>query len=132
MRKPRAPTLRFSASLATPQGLVAKAQLHILKLEEPLILLDDGIARTVRISTSAASSRSLSTPITGRRPINSGIRPYLIRSCGWAMLQQLVVAPRQGVQLVRGRLVGSLEAHGALADAALDDLLQPDEGSAAR
>jgi hypothetical protein len=37
---------------------------------------------SVRICTSASSSSSSSVATTGRRPTNSGIRPYLIRSSG--------------------------------------------------
>src|SRR5213075_2867975 len=36
----------------------------------------------VRIWMSAALSSSCSVPTTGRRPTNSGMSPYLIRSCG--------------------------------------------------
>src|SRR6186997_1667129 len=36
----------------------------------------------VRIWMSAGLSSSCSVPTTGRRPTNSGISPYLIRSCG--------------------------------------------------
>ena len=35
-----------------------------------------------RMRTKASSSRSSRTPITGRRPMNSGMRPYFKRSSG--------------------------------------------------
>ena len=46
MRRPRAPTLRASASRATAQvGFVGEVKAHILKLEEALVLLENRVLR---------------------------------------------------------------------------------------
>ena len=46
MRRPRAPTLRAMRLAGDgSQRIVGELQLHILELEEPLILLDDGVLR---------------------------------------------------------------------------------------
>ena len=79
----------------------------------------------VRMSTSASSLSSWSVASTGRRPMNSGMRPNLSRSSGCTCSSSspslksfllLMSAPKPSV---------------LLPDAALDDLLEPDEGAAA-
>ena len=79
----------------------------------------------VRIWTSAGLSSSCSVPTTGRRPTNSGISPYLIRSCGSSCSS---VAP---MSRAAQRLDVGLEAERLLADAPLDRLVEADERAAA-
>ena len=50
----------------------------------------------VRMSMSAASSSSSRIPKTGRRPTNSGIKPYFRRSCGSAWRSNSAVALWRG------------------------------------
>ena len=57
------------------ERVVGEAQAHIFEFEEALILLDQRVLRLGQNRTSALLSRSLSTPTTGKRPTNSGIRP---------------------------------------------------------
>src|ERR1700682_3912909 len=79
----------------------------------------------VRIWTSACLSSSCSVPTTGRRPTNSGIRPYLIRSCGSGLLRVRPEAPPPDRLHVRP------EAERFLADAPIDRLVEADERAAA-
>ena len=74
---------------------------------------------------SAGRSSSCSVPTTGRRPTNSGIRPYLIRSCGSTPPTRRAV-----LELLRSAQLG-LEAERLLADAPLDHPIEADEGAAA-
>ena len=70
--------------------------------------------------------------MTGRRPMNSGMKPNLIRSIGCTCRKQVDVAPAAGGTAVTGRLILFLqEADGLLAGAPRDHLFQTDEGAAA-
>ena len=68
--------------------------------------------------------------MTGRRPTNSGIRPYLIRSCGSVWRSSSVSRWERLVAASASVIVG-LEAQSLFADAAADHALEADEGSAA-
>jgi len=82
-RNPRAPVLRSIALRATaPSASSAKVSSMFLHLEQPLILLHQRVLRIGRIFFNETSSRSSSVATTGKRPTNSGIRPYLSRSSG--------------------------------------------------
>ena len=69
-------------------------------------------------------------PITGRRPTNSGISPYLMRSCGSVWRSSSVSRCEREVAAI-GFGIDSLEAQRLLADAAAHHALQADERSAA-
>ena len=62
--------------------------------------------------------------------MNSGISPNLIRSCGWASCSSSSSRSVESRHVVALRFFARLEAHRALADAALDHLLQSDKRSA--
>ena len=65
------------------------------------------------------------TEITGRRPMNSGIRPYSTRSSG------STCSNSSPVSLLCFELTGRAEAHALVADAPLDDLVEVRERAAA-
>src|ERR1700704_4977151 len=74
---------------------------------------------------SAGLSSSCSVPTTGSRPTNSGMRPYLIRSCGSRCSSVAPMSP------ARGGFTSALEPEGLLADAPLELLVEAHEGAAA-
>ena len=81
-RSPRAPVLR---SIAFSQSqLVRLLQTLTQHRQAPIVLelLNKCIFGFVKISTRASSSSGSRFAITGRRPINSGIKPNLKRSSG--------------------------------------------------
>ncbi len=82
-RRPRAPVLRSSAFLATARRAESsntRSTSSILK--RYWYWRVNAFLGSVRICISASSSSSSSVAITGRRPINSGIKPNLTRSAG--------------------------------------------------
>ena len=79
----------------------------------------------MRMRISASWSRLCTAPTTGRRPTNSGIRPNFRRSSGSTLAEQ-----RAEVLLVGAADVGA-EADAAVADAALDDLVEAGERTTA-
>ena len=82
---------------------------------------------SVRIWISAPSSSSSSVATTGRRPTNSGIRPYLIRSSGSTSFSRLADRPCCSSRL----RTSAPKPMPVFSDAAADDLLQPVERAAA-
>ncbi len=89
-RRPRAPLLRASASFAT----AASAPLVNLSFTPSIsksfwYCFTSAFFGLVRMSTSASSFSSWSVATTGRRPMNSGMRPNLSRSSGCTLLEQL-------------------------------------------
>ena len=80
---------------------------------------------SIRICTSAFSSRSVKVATTGSRPTNSGIRPNFKQIVGLDLAQELA-----GLALVRPVDLGA-EAHRARAPARPDDPLEPVERTAA-
>jgi hypothetical protein len=82
-RRPRAPVLRVIALRAiSRQSVLVEGQFDIFHLEQALILLDQRVLRLGQDLDQRGSSRSSSVARTGRRPMNSGMRPNLTRSSG--------------------------------------------------
>ncbi|MNS50027.1 hypothetical protein D3C72_826640 [compost metagenome] len=82
-RRPRAPVLRVIAFLATAdRASSVKVSVTFSISNRRLYCLTRAFFGSVRMVTRAASSRSSSVARTGRRPMNSGIRPKRIRSSG--------------------------------------------------
>ena len=67
-------------------------QSHIFVFEQPLVLLDDRVLRLCQDLDQRGLVRSSSTATTGIRPMNSGMKPYLIRSSGWTLFEQIDIA----------------------------------------
>ena len=90
MRRPRAPTFAFDRHLGDRfQRIVGESQLDVLVLEQPLVLLDQGVLRTCQNFDERRSDRDRGgLPTTGTRPTNSGIIPNLIRSSGSTLFQK--------------------------------------------
>jgi hypothetical protein len=75
-RRPRAPVLRTNgAARHSRQRIRREGQLHVLHVEETLVLLQQGVLRLGEDLDQSLSSRSSRVAMTGRRPMNSGIRP---------------------------------------------------------
>ena len=82
-RSPRAPVLRSIAFLAMAPSASSVTVRSIPSISNSCrYCLSSAFLGSVRMSLSEASSRSSSVATTGRRPTNSGIRPYLSRSSG--------------------------------------------------
>ena len=83
-RRPRAPVLRAIALLAIAlQRVLGEGRGVTSSISNSRwYCLTSAFFGLVRMSTSAASSRSSSVATTGRRPTNSGIRPNFSRSSG--------------------------------------------------
>src|SRR5262245_23924737 len=91
-RGPRAPVLRSIALRATtPRPSSAKVRSMFSILNNRWYCFTNAFLGSVRIFFSEVSSRFSSVTTTGRRPTNSGIRPYLIRSSGstWRKISPL-------------------------------------------
>jgi hypothetical protein len=89
---PQAACAYLSHKRVTRDGtsrLVAEGDLHILEVEELGVLLQERVSGLVRISIRAVSSSSSMIPITGSRPTNSGMRPYVKRSWGISLTEKL-------------------------------------------
>ena len=82
-RRPRAPVRRAIARVATEfsASSVKESFTPSISNSRPYCLIS-AFFGLVRISISAPSSRSSSVATTGRRPMNSGIRPNFSRSSG--------------------------------------------------
>ena len=74
------------------QRVLGEPQAHVLEFEQPLVLLDDGVLRLAQNLDQRRLSRSSSVATTGMRPMNSGMKPYLIRSCGCSCAEQIEIA----------------------------------------
>src|SRR5512135_2228938 len=82
-RRPRAPVLRSIALRAMAPSASSASVRSIDSISNSRwYCLTSAFFGCVRISLSEGSSRSSSVATTGRRPTNSGIRPYLSRSSG--------------------------------------------------
>src|SRR6059058_1752118 len=83
MRRPRAPILRSSADSAIASSASSVKRSFTFSYSNSFMYCRVIALRgCVRIWMSAALSSSCSVPMTGSRPTNSGMRPYLIRSDG--------------------------------------------------
>src|SRR5258705_233359 len=83
VRSPRAPVLRCMARCATARRAPSRNSRSALSISNSRrYCLVSALRGSVRIAMSATSSSSSSVATTGRRPTNSGIRPYLMRSSG--------------------------------------------------
>jgi len=86
-RRPRAPDLRLTASRDT-----AESALSVNRRLTPSIsksfwyCLIRAFLGSLRMRIRLSSFSSCRVAITGRRPRNSGIMPYLIKSSGWTTL----------------------------------------------
>ena len=85
--------------------------------------LTSALRGSVRICTSASLSSLLTLAISGSRPMNSGIRPNLVRSSGRTWASRSSASRSAGAADLGG------EAEGLLADPLLDDVLEPGEGA---
>src|SRR5712671_4118287 len=82
-RSPRAPVLRRIAFWATARSASSENLSFTLSMSKRRwYCFSNAFFGRVRISIRAPSSRSSSVATTGRRPTNSGIRPYFKRSSG--------------------------------------------------
>ncbi len=82
-RSPRAPVLRLMASLAIAVRAVGSNSSETPSYSKSLLYcLVSAFFGRVRMSISAASSSSSSVAMTGRRPMNSGMRPKRVKSSG--------------------------------------------------
>ena len=125
-RRPRAPDLRASAWRATARSAPSEKRSRTSSNSKSFwYCLTSAFFGSVRMSTSAFSSSSVSVAITGRRPTNSGISPNCSRSSACTCVQDLAL------RAILARLDLGAEAHAAHADAALDDRLEVAEGAAA-
>jgi hypothetical protein len=87
--------------------------------------LHQAVLGLVRMSMRASSLSSCSVATTGRRPMNSGMRPNLSRSSG-------CTCASSSPSFISFLLVTSApKPRVLLPDAALDDLIEADEGAAA-
>src|SRR5918996_2977233 len=83
-RRPRAPVPRLSASrtmAATASSVNLRRTFSRSKYFWYCLMI--AFFGSLRMRTSAGSSRSCKVATTGSRPTNSGMRPYLRRSSGW-------------------------------------------------
>ena len=126
IRRPRAPILRSSADSAIASSASSVKRSFTFSYSNSFMYWRVMALRgCVRIWTSAGLSSSCSVPMTGRRPTNSGIRPYLIRSCGSSCSR---VAPMSRVRI---DFTSALNPSVFLPDPAIDLLVEADEGPAA-
>ena len=124
-RRPRAPVLRAIALVATEcSASSVKVSFTPSMSNSRRYCLTSAFFGFVRISISAPSSRSSSVATTGRRPMNSGIRPNFSRSSGSTSRRMSPVRRSSGRADLRA------EAHPTLA-AGGDDPLEAGEGAAA-
>src|SRR6267154_1904432 len=83
IRRPRAPILRSSADSAIASRASSVKRSFTFSYSNSFMYCRVMALRgCVRIWMRAGLSSSCSVPTTGSRPTNSGMRPYLIRSCG--------------------------------------------------
>src|SRR5437762_5404795 len=68
--------------------ILGELEAHLLEIEVLLYCLTIAFFGSLRIRTSAGSSRSWSGAMIGSRPTNSGMRPYFSRSSGWIIARR--------------------------------------------
>ena len=92
-RRPLAPVCLSIAFLAISKSAFSSNSRLTASMANSLVycLISESFG-SLRIRTSAFSSRPLSAVTTGSRPTSSGIRPNLTRSCGITSCIQLVVS----------------------------------------
>src|SRR6202790_1528488 len=126
-RRPRAPVLRSIALRATaPSASSANVSSIFSISNRRWYCFTSAFFGSVRIFFSEASSRSSSVATTGRRPTNSGIRPYFNRSSGSTWRKISPVRRSSGARTCAAK---PIEVEGTAAGR--DDLLQAGEGAAA-
>ena len=82
-RNPRAPVLRSVAFSATARSASSRKSTSTPSISNSLVYcLVSEFLGSVRIRINASLSSSLRVATTGKRPTNSGIRPYRTRSSG--------------------------------------------------
>ena len=82
-RSPRAPVSRSIAFLAMARSASSlNSRITSSSAKRYSYCFVSAFLGSVKICTKAFSSRLSSVTTTGRRPINSGIRPYFSKSCG--------------------------------------------------
>ena len=91
-RNPRAPVFRSIAFFATATNASSRISSSTPSSSNnfPYCLLS-AFFGCVRMVTSASSSSSSRMATTGKRPTNSGIRPYLTRSSGSRFLRNRLI-----------------------------------------
>ena len=121
-RRPRAPVPR-SIALSAIASMASSVNSSSTSSSSKSFwyCLTSALRGSVRIWTRAARSSLLTLAISGSRPMNSGIRPNLVRSSGRTWREQVL-----GVALDLAADLGG-EAEGLLADPLLDDVLEPGE-----
>ena len=86
--KPRAPVLRAMAFLAMALSAFGRISSSTPSMSNKAwYCLTRALFGSVRIWTKAASSNWVKVATTGKRPINSGIKPNLIKSSVWTSLR---------------------------------------------
>ncbi len=127
MRRPRAPTLRDIASREmAAQGVIGEAQLDVLEVEQPLILLHDGVLRLGKNFDQGVFVQIAQHADHWQTADEFGDQAELDQVLRFDPRQQLgiaLVAFGEGSFFV----CVSAEAHGAFAKPAADDALKSDE-----
>ena len=94
-RNPRAPVLRSNARLAIAPNAASRNSSSTPSMANSFwYCLVNAFLGSVRILISAFTSNSSSVATTGRRPTNSGIKPYLIKSSGSTSRNNALFASR--------------------------------------
>ena len=83
--------LRFGLPGDGAECFLRHSEIDPLHREQLLILLYQCVLGLGQMSLSEALSRSSSVAMTGRRPTNSGIRPYLSRPSGSTVAEDLTL-----------------------------------------
>ena len=95
-RRPRAPVLCVSASFAIR---CSASSSNVRRTPSSSSSFWNCLTRaffgSVRMRTSASSSREFSVTTTGRRPMNSGISPFFIKSSGMILLSEAPTVTRR-------------------------------------
>ena len=125
-RSPRAPVPRSRACSATaPEGVLAEDQLHVVQLEHPAVLLDQGVLGLDQDPDQGRPVQVGDRP-DHRQPADElGDQPELEQVLGQHLGQQVALAP------VLGPADVGPEADALPAQAAVDDPVQAGEGPAA-
>lgn len=90
-RKPRAPVFRSIAFLAIARKASSvNVNLTFSISNMVTYCLTKAFLGSVNTLTKASSSKSPKVAIIGRRPTNSGIKPYFSKSSGWT---SLIISP---------------------------------------
>src|SRR5262249_3503934 len=124
-RRPRAPVLRSMALRAMAPSASSTSVRSIDSISNSRwYCFTSAFLGWVRISLSDGSSRSSSVATTGRRPTNSGIRPYFNRSSGSTSRKISPALRSSGASTLALKPIEADRPRG-------DDLLEPIEGASA-